>query len=1036
MKRSLSWIIVLALVLTSVFALVACEPTETTTKTVFKIEVADNALSCYVGDTFDVSTIKITITYSDDTTETKTVAEAKATATSVDTSSAGSKEVTVTLEGKTAKTTVLVRVKQQGEDNDDVFNYYSTSQLPADKKIYVLNDTDSGYKFDADELFTAQAIQGLFARKETSIYVDSHYMTNGTNVDMYYLNQAAEAYGLTIEKITMAQAVEKYKAAWSANVEDGTWGSKIPLTNYVQKKYEAFVQGEDYSTPGYIVYKQGTISVNLAATLAGLTGFLPVEAGSEDIYKAMGLVKKMDINNVAFTYKWLLEVDGVMDELSVDGLVHQDYKDESGKTNKFIKDYGICNKFFHVYYDPASAVTTAFKKQLHSFLNPNSPIFGYTYSEDLDVAFFSQYGQFIVPTDYTCNLTFFSAKEFGGRTFTQPNSDVDKPAEQGKHYVAFVVSDGDNATYWQNTAAFATNYMNASGRENDTFPVTWSITPSLADLMPLVLDNVYGTQSNGYDYFCAPVSGHGYINAGNFAAQNNGAYFQDFCEKLDLYMGKAGLSTVTVIGGNQQGDLYSVLGGYAGCDNVKGGIVYEGGKYFGNIRGGVVWINGKPFVGPRDSLWETTPAYIAARINTYEKDITKIDGYTLVNVHPWSHSYEDVRAIVNMLNDDVEVVSVDRLIKMMTDNIADKSNTNSLNIPAKNGVSISEDDLRANPSLIPVDPLYNDFLLWEEDWSGSGVKYNNRDSSASNVGAIYHGNISIAAGTTATKRTFTLPDTADYWFSINARGDATDRLVSATFTVSMTIDGVKKDVMKNVTVKGVEGTEREHVSGDGWQCFAFPLKQYFPDYRGKSCQVEITVNSGSTGIRIDQVKFTDRRLDGAIDQSAVDINNNQFTVNTEDWMLGEQYKTSQYFWWDVLDRESGKPTNTIQIDCSDGGGDEKRNHNTNIWMAKNYVLSENATGLKFGLSSDNDLGAEMKIAMYVNGEYIVLFDWDTARASKNNTEVTINFTEERFNGIELAGAEVTIVFEARDGGNHNGVGEACKLHYFQTIVSQ
>ena len=36
------------------------------------------------------------------------------------------------------------------------------------------------------------------------------------------------------------------------------------------------------------------------------------------------------------------------------------------------------------------------------------------------------------------------------------------PAEQDKHYVAFVVSDGDNATYWQNTAAFAANYMNAS----------------------------------------------------------------------------------------------------------------------------------------------------------------------------------------------------------------------------------------------------------------------------------------------------------------------------------------------------------------------------------------------------------------------------------------------------------------------------------------------------------------------------------------------------------------------------------------------
>lgn len=1033
MKRAISLIIIAALVLTSVFALVACKPEEPT-KTVTGIEVVDSALSCYVGDVFSVGSIRIKISYSDDTEEIKTVSEAKASATAVDTSSAGSKEVTVTLGEHSAKTSVLVRVKTGGGGDDKNFNYYSVSKLPADKKIYVLNETSRGYNFNSDELFTAQAIQGLFARKDTSVYVDSHYMTNGVNVDMYYLNKAAEDYGLTLEYVTMQQAVEKYIAAWDDNVADGTWGSKIPLTNYVQKKYNAFVEGEDYSTPGYILYKQGTISVNLAATLAGLTGFLPVETESEDLYKAMGLKKKMDVNNVAFTYKWLLEVEGVMDELSTTGLIHQNYKEEGGKTNKFIKDYGICNKYFHVYYDEASAVTTTFKKSLHSFLNPNTPIFGYTYSEDSDVAFFSQYGQFIVPTDYTCNLTFFSAEEFGGRTFEQPNNDTNKPAEQGKHYVAFVVSDGDNATYWQNTAAFATNYMNASGRDNDEFPVTWSITPSLADLMPLVLDNVYGSQANGYDYFCAPVSGHGYINAGNFAAQNNGEYFKDFCEKLDIYMGKAGLSTVTVIGGNQQGNLPSVLGGYASCDNVKGGIVYEGGKYFGGVRGGVMWVNGKPFVGPRDSLWETTPAYIAARINTYEKDITSVDGYTLVNVHPWSHSYEDIRAIVKMLNSDVEVVSVDRLIKMMTDNITDKSNTDTFKIPAKNGVSISEADLQANPSLIPVDPLYNDFLLWEEDWSGSGVRYNNRDNAASNVGAMYHGNISVAAGTTATKKTFALPDTADYWFSFNARGDFTDINKSAVFTVSMTVDGVKKDVLKNVRVKGVNGTETESVSGDGWQCFAFPLKQYFPEYRGKDCKVEISVNGGDIGIRIDQVKFTDRKLNSAIDQTKVDPLNNQFTSTTEDWMLGEQYKTSQYYWWDTLDRENLTPTNSIQIDCSDGGGNEKRNHNTNIWMAKNYVLPQNVTGVKFSLTSDNETGAEIKVSMYVNGEYIVLYDWATARASKNNTEVTIDFAD--YQGIDFAGSEVTVVLEARDGGNNNGSGEACRFHYFQTVVSE
>ena len=1038
MKKTLSVVLALVMCLSVAISLVACTVNndKPTTKTLTSFTIADDSLTCYVDDTFSADNVKLTLTWSDGSTATKTVREAGASASQIDTSVAGKKTLTVTLEGKTATATVVV--KQKGTTPDPTptpgaFSYYSTSKLPADKKVYVLNDTTKGENYTSDSLFTAQAIQGLFARKETRFYVDSHYMTNGINTDMYYLEQMKEQYGLTVESISLEEAVAKYIAAYNNFVADGTWGTKIPVENFVQKTYKAYVEGQDYSTPGYILYRKGTISVNLAATLAGITSFLPVEEGEEDIFKAMGLVKKFDITNVVFTYRWLFGVDGIGDELNPDGLVHQNYKESNGSTNKFIKDYGICNKFFHVYYDPDSGVSAALKKNIHGFLNPNTPIFGYTYSEDSDVAFFSEYGQFIVPTDYTCNLSFFSAEEFAGQTFKQPNKDVDKPAQSGKHYVAFVVSDGDNATYWQNTATFATNYMNAAGRENDTFPVTWSITPSLADLMPAVMANAYKAD-NKYNYFCAPVSGQGYINAGNFAAQNNGEYFNDFCSKLNTYMGKADLSVVTVIGGSQQGNLPGVLAGYASCDNVTGGIVYEGSKYFGSVRGGVMWVNGKPFIGPRDSLWETTPAYIAARINTYERDITSIDGYTLVNVHPWSHSYDDIRTIVGMLADDVEVVSVDRLIRMISDNVTDKSATDHFDIPDKNGVSISESYLQEHPSLIPVDPLYNDFLLWEEDWTGRGVTYNSSDRACSNVGAMYKGNIAIAAGSTAAKREFTLPEIDNYWFSFNARGDALDAAKSATFTVYMTVGGERKAVMKNVTVKGVQGTETQHVTGDGWQCFAFPLKQYFADYKGKTCKVEVEVASGDTGIRVDQVRFVDRTLDGAIDQSKVDVYNNQFGTNTEDWMLGEQYRTSQYYWWDVKDRENLEPTNSIQIDCSDGGGDEKRNGNTNMWMAKNYVLPQSdSIKLNFRVTSDNDTGAMIKISMYVNGEYIVLYDWQTARAKKNNETISVNLAE-LYPDVNFNGAEATIVFEARDGGNNNGVGEACKLHYFTTVA--
>ncbi|MCD8372924.1 MAG: hypothetical protein LUD27_06465 [Clostridia bacterium] len=920
-------------------------------------------------------------------------------------------------------------------ETDSSFSYFNTTAMNADKKVYVLNNTSEGYSYSNDLVFTCQAIQGLFARKEVTFYLDSHYMTNGTNVDMYYLEEACEEYGITYESISIEQAIEMYVDAWDEYVADGTWGSDIPLEDYnniTGVKAYTETSGNGFSTPGYIIYNEGDSSVNVAATLCGITGFIPITESYVETAQSLGLEEKFNVDSAALTYKWLFE--NVMSELSTEGLIHQDYT-TSGETNRYLKDYGICNKYFHIYYDDVSIYSTAFKKTLHSFLDANCPILGYAYSEDSDVSFFSQYGQFLVPTDYTCNLTFLTADIFAGQTFTQPNDDSEEEADPNKHYVAFVVSDGDNATYWQNTAAFATNYMNASGRENDDFAVTWSMTPILADLMPSVISNVYNNAATENDYFCAPVSGQGYINAGDFAAQSDGEYFDDYTSKLDVYMQKADMSVVTVIGGNSQGNLTSVLEGYASCSSVSGGIVYDGNKYFSTNPGGVIWIDGKPFVQPRDSLWETTPAYIAARINSYPTDITSIDGYTIVNVHPWSHSYSDIRTIVNMLNDNVEVVSVDRIIQMMTDNITDKSNTTSFDVPELNGVSITTDYLEQNPDLIPVDPLYNDFLLWQEDWSGSGVTYNNTDPACSNVGAIYKGNISIAAGTTAVKETFTLPSISDYWLSFSARCDSTDPSAYATFDVYLTIGGTKKAVMQDVSVRGVSGTETQTVTGDGWQCFGFPLAQYFPDYQGQDCKLEIVVHSGSAGIRLDQVTFTDRTLDSAVDQSSVDVYNNTFESSTEDWMLGEQYQTSQYYWWDVIDRESLTPTNAIQIDCSDGGGDEKRNGNTNMWMAKNYTLPEgDDITLSFGLSSDNDTGAMIKISLYVDGYYIVLYDWQVARTSLNNTDITINLSD-LYPDIDFSGKEVTVVFEARDGGCNNGVGEACSLKYFTTTCS-
>ncbi|QWB95493.1 hypothetical protein KHQ89_05940 [Mycoplasmatota bacterium] len=919
----------------------------------------------------------------------------------------------------------------------DDFNYYEQTKLNAENKIYVFNTLDVE-ELDNDQAFTAQAIQGLFARDEVTFFFDGRSITNMTNTDRYYLDYTTEKYGLEVEDITLAQGVQMYIDSFNTYVEDGTWGSQIPLTDFNNiPGINAYTEeGTDgYLTPGYIVYRKGTISVNVAATLASITGFIPVELSQVETYNALGLVEKMNVDNIVFDYRWVFE--NTLSELNPEGLIHQDYSSPGGETNEFLKDYGITERYMYVYYDSQVNAPESFKTTLHQFLSPNRPILGYAYQEDQDVEFFSQYGQFIVPTDYTYNLSYLLAEEFRNDIdgnlleFEQPNDNTVETADPNKHYVSFVVSDGDNATMWQNTSPFAQNFMNAVGRENDDFPVTWSMTPSLADLMPTVLDSVYNEVSNENDSFVAPVSGQGYINAGSFMKANDGEYFADYLSKLDNYMEKADLNVVTVIGADSSVDQIQTLESYAQVDAVTGGIVYSGSKYFGNVKGGVYWANGKPFVGPRDSLWETTPEFIAARINMYENDNTSIDGYSIINVHPWSHSYEDIRTIVNMLNDNVEVVSVDNLIDLMTENIVDKTNDGGFTIPELNGISITQAQLESNPSLIPVNPLFNDFILWEEDWTATSgsISYSNSDAANSNVGS-FSTSIQITNGSVATKNQFTFPNIDDLWISFVARADSTNPLDTSTFKVTMNIDGQTTTIVDNVEFKGVSGTgSASSLNGDGWQYIAFPITQFESDYKNKDVIFSIEVLDG-VSLKVDRFEISQKLPSST---SIIDPYNNQFlNGDTEDWILGHIFMTSQYYYWGALNKDTGKPftQGAIQIDTSDGGGDEKRNANTNLWMAKTYVLPESDDiTISYDINGGSDGGSSYKVSLYIDGEYIVLTDW--LRAYGDMEEQIHNITS-LYPDIDFNGKTVTVLIEVRDSGINNGVGETVQLESFTT----
>ena len=150
---------------------------------------------------------------------------------------------TTSVNDSSDNTSISIDVPPTPED----FSYYQNTHFDTSTKII---DQELG---STDRLYTAQAIQGLFARKSVKYYVDSTYVTNGTNTDLYYLEQASEKYGFEYESVTLTKAVQDYVDSWDEMIADNTWGSQIPLESYnsiVGVTAYTETSGEGYSTPG------------------------------------------------------------------------------------------------------------------------------------------------------------------------------------------------------------------------------------------------------------------------------------------------------------------------------------------------------------------------------------------------------------------------------------------------------------------------------------------------------------------------------------------------------------------------------------------------------------------------------------------------------------------------------------------------------------------------------------------------------------------------------------------------------------------
>jgi hypothetical protein len=88
-------------------------------------------------------------------------------------------------------------------------------------------------------------------------------------------------------------------------------------------------------------------------------------------------------------------------------------------------------------------------------------------------------------------------------------------------------------------------------------------------------------------------------------------------------------------------------------------------------KGKIIWSNGKPVIGGKFSFWgdKETPQTMADKINSEVKNQYLPEGYSLIPVHAWSHTVEDVHKCINLLDENVRVVAPDDFVKLIKRNL-------------------------------------------------------------------------------------------------------------------------------------------------------------------------------------------------------------------------------------------------------------------------------------------------------------------------------------------------------------------------------
>ena len=489
--------------------------------------------------------------------------------------------------------------------------YWKTPKIA--NTIYCINGAD----LSTAMRITLESLQGILAQTEARIFI---YSGDQDRDNWLYDMQAI--YGFITKDISDPwQLINMYR---------NEFGSKyIYYTAQTENNHDN--------------------SVNYAATLAGVQKHILIEKSLVTKAQSYGYKQAEDATSYS-----IINLIGQYGHILTPTMLINQKPTEIG-----LRDYAIASKSMCSYleYEDESE-----KELVTQWLRSNAAVLGWNDDELNFVKWLSEQNLVALASNHCVNLSLYSVYN-PKCVYKQKRRSKKIIPDKNKHYVALVMSDGDNLQ-WMQGSFKSSDWFGSKYRGQ--FPMSWTISPSTYDLNATALDYYYEKMSDN-DYFITSPSGYAYRNLGD--CKNNN-YFTETSLK---YMHDTDQHVINFL------DWYTCtkpeeFTGFMQSDQVKGAVWSENQLYLSG-GGEVYWINDKPIISMRDGLWDRSEgdlrvAETAKRVNAYPCDPYKIDGYTVLICGCWVEGKMDkVKEFVDLLDDHVELVTADQLIDMVIENV-------------------------------------------------------------------------------------------------------------------------------------------------------------------------------------------------------------------------------------------------------------------------------------------------------------------------------------------------------------------------------